>query len=98
MWLGYPGTSGASFMDYIITDRITSPMELADQYSEKLAFMRDTFFIGDHRHMFPHMLERIKVRVMDEQTGVKCFWIVNSADLEPIRQMAISMEVCKLLV
>ena len=25
MWLGYPGTSGASFMDYIITDAVTSP-------------------------------------------------------------------------
>lgn len=28
MWLGYPGTSGASYMDYIITDAITSPLEL----------------------------------------------------------------------
>lgn len=24
MWLGYPGTSGASFMDYIITDKVSS--------------------------------------------------------------------------
>ena len=55
MWLGYPGTSGASFMDYIITDMNTSPAELADQYSEKLAFMPYTFFVGDHRYMFPHL-------------------------------------------
>ncbi len=26
MWLGYPGTSGAPFMDYIITDLTTSPL------------------------------------------------------------------------
>lgn len=25
MWLGYPGTSGSDFMDYIITDSVTSP-------------------------------------------------------------------------
>jgi protein O-GlcNAc transferase len=25
MWLGYPGSSGASFMDYIITDKVGSP-------------------------------------------------------------------------
>ncbi len=25
MWLGYPGTSGASYMDYLITDSVTSP-------------------------------------------------------------------------
>jgi protein O-GlcNAc transferase len=27
MWLGYPGTSGSSFMEYIITDAVTSPLE-----------------------------------------------------------------------
>jgi protein O-GlcNAc transferase len=26
MWLGYPGTSGSTFMDYIITDAVTSPL------------------------------------------------------------------------
>lgn len=55
MWLGYPGTSGASFMDYIVTDIVTSPVELANQYSEKLAFMPSTYFIGDHKQMFPHL-------------------------------------------
>ncbi|KAJ7401360.1 UDP-N-acetylglucosamine--peptide N-acetylglucosaminyltransferase 110 kDa subunit isoform X1 [Pitangus sulphuratus] len=55
MWLGYPGTSGALFMDYIITDKETSPVEVAEQYSEKLAYMPNTFFIGDHANMFPHL-------------------------------------------
>ncbi len=32
MWLGYPGTSGANYMDYIITDKQTSPIQLAAQY------------------------------------------------------------------
>lgn len=59
MWLGYPGTSGASFMDYLITDAVTSPLELASQYSEKLAFMPHTYFIGDHKQMFPHLKERL---------------------------------------
>ena len=49
MWLGYPGTSGASYMDYIITDKVTSPLNLASQYTEMLAYMPHTFFIGDHR-------------------------------------------------
>jgi protein O-GlcNAc transferase len=48
MWLGYPGSSGASFMDYIITDKQTSPLHLAHQYSECLAWMPNTFFMGDH--------------------------------------------------
>lgn len=62
MWLGYPGTSGAPFMDYIVTDKQTSPVSLAAQYSEKLAYMPHTFFMGDHKHMFPHLGERIIVQ------------------------------------
>lgn len=54
MWLGYPGTSGADYMDYIVTDKITSPIEHADHYSEKFAYMPDTFFIGDHWYAHTH--------------------------------------------
>ncbi|KAF4529244.1 hypothetical protein B566_EDAN017351, partial [Ephemera danica] len=59
MWLGYPGTSGAPFMDYLMTDEVTSPIELAHQYSEKLAYMNNTYFVGDHKQMFPHLSERV---------------------------------------
>ena len=48
MWLGYPGTSGASFMNYIVTDKQTSPLHPAHHYSEQLAYMPNPFFIGDH--------------------------------------------------
>ncbi|XP_054935986.1 UDP-N-acetylglucosamine--peptide N-acetylglucosaminyltransferase 110 kDa subunit-like [Physeter macrocephalus] len=58
MWRGYPGTSGVLFMDYIITDQETSPAEVAEQYSEKLAYMPHTFFIGDHANMFPHLKKK----------------------------------------
>ena len=49
-------------MDYIITDSVTSPPELAEQYTEKLAYMPFTFFIGDHFHMFPHLMTYNEVR------------------------------------
>ena len=77
MWLGYPGSSGATYMDYIITDKITSPHHLVDQYSEKLAYMPHTFFVGDHRYMFPHLLfdgpgttNPDALRSIDSQAGV----------------------------
>lgn len=77
MWLGYPGSSGASYMDYIVTDRFTSPLELADHYSEKLAYMPHTFFVGDHRYMFPHLLlsgpgttNPDPIAAVDSQSGV----------------------------
>ena len=59
MWLGYPGTSGASFIDQFLTNRVTSPPQTAHQYSEKLAFLRRTFYIGDHENMVPHLNEKI---------------------------------------
>ena len=77
MWLGYPGTSGASYMDYIVTDQITSPLQYADHYSEKLAYMPHTFFVGDHKYMFPHLLNSGNgtndpevLKCLDSQAGV----------------------------
>ena len=42
-FLGFPGTSGAPFIDYLIGDPLVTPLELAPQYSEKLAHMPITF-------------------------------------------------------
>ncbi|XP_039968249.1 UDP-N-acetylglucosamine--peptide N-acetylglucosaminyltransferase 110 kDa subunit-like [Bactrocera tryoni] len=84
MWLGYPGTSGASFMDYIITDCVTSPPELASQYSEKLAYMPNTYFIGDHKQMFPHLKERIIVCDKQQTCVVDNIAVINAADLSPL--------------
>ena len=83
MWLGYPGTSGASFMDYIITDKNTSPIELKEQYSEKLAFMPETFFVGDHRQMFPHLKNKA---ILDLGSGKlkDNIAIINGLDLSAI--------------
>ena len=81
-------------MDYIITDKITSPAELHAQYSEKLAFMRDTFFIGDHMNMFPHLMNRLTVRVTDANgLPTKGVMYLNALDLEPIKSVATTIEV-----
>uniref|UniRef100_A0A336MKK1 protein O-GlcNAc transferase n=1 Tax=Culicoides sonorensis TaxID=179676 RepID=A0A336MKK1_CULSO len=84
MWLGYPGTSGASFMDYIITDAVTSPMNLAHQYSEKLAYMPNTYFIGDHKQMFPHLKERIIVQDKSSGKIADNVAVINATDLSPL--------------
>lgn len=86
MWLGYPGTSGASFMDYIITDTVTSPIELASQYSEKMAYMPFTFFIGDHKQMFPHLKERLIVSDRTHGGAILAdnVAVINATDLSPL--------------
>lgn len=84
MWLGYPGTSGASFMDYIMTDMTTSPIEMAEQYSEKLAHMPKTFFVGDHRQMFTHMQKKAILISKDRKTDRDNVLLVNGLDLKPL--------------
>lgn len=54
-WLGYRNTSGAPFMDYLITDKVCSPPEFKNLYTEKLAFMNQTVFVGDHKQKFPNL-------------------------------------------
>lgn len=84
MWLGYPGTSGASFMDYIVTDQVTSPLELANQYSERLAYMPHTYFIGDHKQMFPHLQERLIVSDKSSGKLADNVAVINATDLSPL--------------
>lgn len=85
MWLGYPGTSGAPFMDYIVTDAVTSPLHLAHAYSEKLTYMPHTFFIGDHAQMLKHLTERVVLKERNEAVpGRDTVTVVNATNLEPL--------------
>lgn len=46
-YLGYPGTSGAPYMDYILGDPIIIPPEHFDYYTEKVAHLPDTYLPND---------------------------------------------------
>ncbi len=47
-FLGYPGTMGADFIDYLIADRVIIPPELERCYHEQLVFMPHTYQINDN--------------------------------------------------
>jgi protein O-GlcNAc transferase len=46
-YLGYPGTMGASFIDYIIADRTVIPENEHASYAEAIAYLPDSFMPGD---------------------------------------------------
>jgi len=48
-YLGYPGTMGASYIDYLIADRIVIPDYQRQHYSESIAFLPDSYFVNDSR-------------------------------------------------
>lgn len=55
LWLGYPGTSGATFIDYLITDTICCPQEFNNFYTENLVCMKDSVFIGNHKQLYGNL-------------------------------------------
>jgi predicted O-linked N-acetylglucosamine transferase (SPINDLY family) len=46
-YIGYPGTMGATFIDYIIADPIVIPPEMSQYYVEEIVYMPDTFQPND---------------------------------------------------
>lgn len=44
----YLGTYGGDYIDYIITDKVTSPLEVEDLYTEKFMYMPNHFFSKGH--------------------------------------------------
>lgn len=46
-FLGFPGTSGADYMDYLIGDRWVTPLAHADHYSEKIAQLPHSYQPND---------------------------------------------------
>jgi predicted O-linked N-acetylglucosamine transferase (SPINDLY family) len=46
-YLGYPGTMGADYMDYLIADRIVIPPEQRQFYSEQIVYLPDTYQAND---------------------------------------------------
>jgi predicted O-linked N-acetylglucosamine transferase (SPINDLY family) len=46
-YLGYPGTMGAKYMDYLVADRTLIPRAHQDQYAEKIIYLPDSFIPFD---------------------------------------------------
>ena len=48
-YLGFPGTMGTPFTDYIVADRIVIPESEQVHYSEKVVYLPDTYQVNDSR-------------------------------------------------
>jgi predicted O-linked N-acetylglucosamine transferase (SPINDLY family) len=57
-YMGYPGTSGSSFIDYLIADRIVAPPDQDQFFSENIAALPDTLWVTDTCRELPPPLSR----------------------------------------
>jgi len=48
-YLGYPGTMGAPYIDYIVADECVIPLEHRASFTEKIAYLPDTYQVNDSR-------------------------------------------------
>ena len=50
-YLGYPGTMGAEYMDYIIADHTLIPPDSQQFYTEKVVYLPDTYIVDDSKRV-----------------------------------------------
>jgi hypothetical protein len=55
-YLGYPSTSG-DLADALAADRWCAPPEAAALYTEPLALLPRSYFVNDHRQLYPRAAE-----------------------------------------
>ena len=48
-YLGYPGTMGAEYIDYIVADRCIIPEQEREHYAEKVVYLPDSYQVNDSK-------------------------------------------------
>jgi protein O-GlcNAc transferase len=48
-YLGYPGTMGTQFLDYIIADKVVAPLEQQPFFTEKIVHLPDCYQVNDSK-------------------------------------------------
>ncbi len=80
-WLGYPGTMGAPFIDYLITDRFTVPPGSESAYSEKIVYLDHCWQCNDRSRPSPEPLPRAEYGLPEDAFVFCCF--AQSAKISP---------------
>ena len=65
-WLGFPGSTGAPFIDYFIGDPVTTPLADAAHFSEKIAQLPHCYQPNDARRALPQETTRAQWGVADD--------------------------------
>jgi predicted O-linked N-acetylglucosamine transferase (SPINDLY family) len=72
-YLGYPATTGAEFIDYIIGDEIVTPIAHAAHYSEHIAQLPHSYQPNDRLRPLPPAPPRSALGLPDDAVVLCCF-------------------------
>ena len=56
VYLAFPGTHGASYLDYNVVDKTVSPSEHRELYTEKLVYMPHCYQTNSFKDLYPEVL------------------------------------------
>ncbi|HJU07258.1 MAG TPA: tetratricopeptide repeat protein [Rhodanobacteraceae bacterium] len=80
-WLGYPGTSGAEFYDYIIADRFVLPEGLREHFSERVVYLPRCYQPSDATREIPESPPRRAFHLPEDSVVFASFnnsWKLNA--------------------
>ncbi len=73
LWLAYPSTLGAPFIDYVVGDPILTPMTHAADFSEHIAQLPLCYEPTDEQREHPEPLSRAECGLPDDAFVFACF-------------------------
>jgi protein O-GlcNAc transferase len=71
-YLGYPGTTGAEFIDYIIADQFVIPVDSDENYSERIVRLPDCYQVNDSKRRIADLTPSRSEVGLPEQGFVFC--------------------------
>ena len=82
-WLGFPGTTGADFIDYVLTDKIVTPPSFAKYYPEKFAYLPNCYQINDDKRVISNIpLKREHFGLPENAFVFSCF--NHTSKIDPV--------------
>ncbi|MDB5598810.1 MAG: putative O-linked N-acetylglucosamine transferase, family [Xanthobacteraceae bacterium] len=83
-YLGYLGTSGSNFIDYLLCDRIVVPPAQQKFYTERLVYLPDSFMIADTTQPIADAVPSRSECGLPEQGFVFCCFNKNYKISQPV--------------
>ena len=90
-WLGFPGTTGAPYIDYLIGDRVVTPLADAAHFSEKIAQLPHCYQPNDARRALPQPSTRADWGVPEDALLLCAFhqsYKISAAGVRPVVRAA----------
>jgi protein O-GlcNAc transferase len=72
-WLGYPGTTGAAFIDWIIADAVVAPLDRATEFSEQIIRLPESYQPNDGARRIGETPSRAACGLPEEGFVFCCF-------------------------